>query len=531
MANLVLKAGPAPMPDPDLIPPKATAQCFGEVQAAGLVRLFEPFQQRRSASRRASGGARRLGRGGSRRARTRTTRNVAVRTALHSIPVRTAILLPQPVRDKIDRSHVDTSLRLLIVAAVPPRSPPSSRSPFRRLPLGSPLFFACSAVPCVVYALLARAGSWPSRPERSGRRAAPMPRLLIMALVLAAAFRVPLAVGPVGADNDMVRYIYDGRLQRLGYNPFEVVPGGSGGRRDAHRRNAARCRASRARTPYPAAAQLFFRLVVTIHESSRAMKMALVACDLLTICGPGRVAAVDAAIAVAGAALRLEPAGDPRGGAQRPHRRARRAVDRDLGVDAEHGPRHARGDRVRARRRDQAAADRAACRSSGSASGSRDAVVAALVLAALYFPFRSAGMLPLGAVPNVVAVIRFNGPLFKWLAIDCSTPQAAAAVARAGGLGVAAWMRCAAAGRRSGRVGLADGGVAGGRAGDLSVVPALLHAVPLHARDAAARRLDLFGAAGLRRLAPRRSSATGGSCRGWVDGASECIGSRSVQRC
>ena len=37
----------------------------------------------------------------------------------------------------------------------------------------------------------------------------------------------------------------------------------------------------------------------------------------------------------------------------------------------------------------------------------------ALVLAALYFPFRSAGILPLGAVPNVVARIRFNGPLFK----------------------------------------------------------------------------------------------------------------------
>jgi alpha-1,6-mannosyltransferase len=70
----------------------------------------------------------------------------------------------------------------------------------------------------------------------------------------------------------------------------------------------------------------------------------------------------------------------------------------------------------------------------------RDVVLAALLLAALYFPFRSAGTLPLGAVPNVVAFIRFNGPLFKGLAAAL-TPQGAAGVAVLAGLGVAAWMR------------------------------------------------------------------------------------------
>jgi hypothetical protein len=70
----------------------------------------------------------------------------------------------------------------------------------------------------------------------------------------------------------------------------------------------------------------------------------------------------------------------------------------------------------------------------------RDGVVAALVLAALYYPFRSAGMLPLGAVPNVVAYIRFNGPLFKWLALTFDA-QKAAAFALCAGLAVAAWMR------------------------------------------------------------------------------------------
>jgi hypothetical protein len=70
----------------------------------------------------------------------------------------------------------------------------------------------------------------------------------------------------------------------------------------------------------------------------------------------------------------------------------------------------------------------------------RDGAVAALALAALYFPFRSAGLLPLGAVPNVVQYIRFNGPIFKWLALQ-ATPQAAAGVALAAGLGLAVWMR------------------------------------------------------------------------------------------
>jgi alpha-1,6-mannosyltransferase len=70
----------------------------------------------------------------------------------------------------------------------------------------------------------------------------------------------------------------------------------------------------------------------------------------------------------------------------------------------------------------------------------RDGVVAGLVLLALYLPFSSAGAVPLGAVPNVVAFIRFNGPLFKGLAA-LTSPTGAAAIAVLSGLAVAAWMR------------------------------------------------------------------------------------------
>src|SRR4030095_6883892 len=109
-----------------------------------------------------------------------------------------------------------------------------------------------------------------------------LPRLLIVALLLAVAFRVPLAFSPVGPDNDMVRYVYDGRLQRLGYNPFTVIPSDPAVA-GTHTSLTRRIPSRNAATPYPAAAQLFFRLVVTISEAPRAMKVAMLACDLLTI--------------------------------------------------------------------------------------------------------------------------------------------------------------------------------------------------------------------------------------------------------
>src|SRR5512144_638721 len=82
-------------------------------------------------------------------------------------------------------------------------------------PLGSPLFFSMTAIAAVAYVLVLR-HVW-SGPDAPGR-------WLLLALAFAVAFRAPLALTPVGADNDMVRYLWDGRVQRLGYNPYLVVP-------------------------------------------------------------------------------------------------------------------------------------------------------------------------------------------------------------------------------------------------------------------------------------------------------------------
>ena len=91
-----------------------------------------------------------------------------------------------------------------------------------------------------------------------------------------------MAVAPVGPDSDMVRYQWDGRVQLLGYNPYAVLPADPS-MAHTHTDQTARMPSRRDRTPYPPAAQLFFRLVVMLSDSTLAMKLALVACDLLTI--------------------------------------------------------------------------------------------------------------------------------------------------------------------------------------------------------------------------------------------------------
>ena len=80
----------------------------------------------------------------------------------------------------------------------------------------------------------------------------------------------------------MVRYLWDGRVQTLGYNPYLVVPADPA-LAATHTAETRQMPSLGSRTPYPPGAQLFFRLVVSLHDSTRAMKVALVICDLLTM--------------------------------------------------------------------------------------------------------------------------------------------------------------------------------------------------------------------------------------------------------
>lgn len=139
--------------------------------------------------------------------------------------------------------------------------------------LGTPIFFLCAGAGVAAYvAVLA----WIWRTGGGHRR------LFLVAILFAIAFRVPLAVPAVNRDNDMIRYVWDGRVQKLGLNPYAVRPA-DGALAFTHTDETRDMPSARARTPYPPAAQLFFRLVVSLHDSSRAMKLALILCDLLTI--------------------------------------------------------------------------------------------------------------------------------------------------------------------------------------------------------------------------------------------------------
>src|SRR5258708_12234722 len=87
---------------------------------------------------------------------------------------------------------------------------------------------------------------------------------------------------PPGSDDDVHRYVWDGRVQRLGYNPYVVVPSDPalGG---LHTPETRTLNNPDVPSPYPAGAQLFFRAVTAIHESVFVLKVAFVVCDLAMV--------------------------------------------------------------------------------------------------------------------------------------------------------------------------------------------------------------------------------------------------------
>jgi hypothetical protein len=69
-----------------------------------------------------------------------------------------------------------------------------------------------------------------------------------------------------------------------------------------------------------------------------------------------------------------------------------------------------------------------------------DAVAALALGLALYLPFADGVRLPLGAVPGVVASVRFNGPVFRTIR-TIANPTVAAGCAVLVGVAVAFWAR------------------------------------------------------------------------------------------
>ena len=296
-------------------------------------------------------------------------------------------------------------------------------------PLGSPVFLACAGVAAAAYVLVL-ARTW--HEDRAPRT------LLFAALALAVVFRAPLLIPRAGFDSDMMRYVWDGRAQLLGYNPYLVLPADPSAAA-IHTDETREMPSARARTPYPPAAQLFFRLVVAMNDSSRVMRLALVACDLLTIAVLWRWLLVTGRLEWRVLAYAWNPL-------------VVLEVAHSGHIDALGALWIAASAYWLARRRTALASLAFVLAVATKVLPivllplywrrirARDALAGVILFALLYLPFMSGATLPFGGVTNVVANVRFNGPVFRWIAA-LTAPQVAAAAAVAVGCSIAAWAR------------------------------------------------------------------------------------------
>jgi alpha-1,6-mannosyltransferase len=139
--------------------------------------------------------------------------------------------------------------------------------------VGTPAYLITLAIAGVAYLLAIREFfSTPRFPRR----------VIVIGLAMAALWHLPFLLMPAGADDDVHRYVWDGRLQRLGYNPYVVVPNDQAFSA-LHTNETRHLNNPEVPSPYPASAQLFFRAVTAIHESAFAFKVAFVLCELAIV--------------------------------------------------------------------------------------------------------------------------------------------------------------------------------------------------------------------------------------------------------
>ncbi|HXY10000.1 MAG TPA: glycosyltransferase 87 family protein [Terriglobales bacterium] len=138
---------------------------------------------------------------------------------------------------------------------------------------GAPSFMLPLAVAGLAYLLAIREFfATPSFPRR----------VIMIGLVMAALWHLLFLLKPPGSDDDIHRYLWDGRAQRLGYNPYLAVPGDPA-LGAVHTPETRTLNHPDLPSPYPAGAELFFRAVTAIHESTFALKVAFVLCDLAVV--------------------------------------------------------------------------------------------------------------------------------------------------------------------------------------------------------------------------------------------------------
>jgi alpha-1,6-mannosyltransferase len=107
-------------------------------------------------------------------------------------------------------------------------------------------------------------------------------RAIAIGIALAAVWHLPFLFVPPRPSDDIHRYVWDGRVQRLGYNPYLLVPSDPAFAW-LHTPETRTLNNPEVPTPYPAGAELFFRAVTAVRESAFALKVAFVLCDFALI--------------------------------------------------------------------------------------------------------------------------------------------------------------------------------------------------------------------------------------------------------
>jgi len=107
---------------------------------------------------------------------------------------------------------------------------------------------------------------------------------LWLVLVVAVAMRLPLLVSPPFLSSDINRYVWDGRVQVAGINPYRYVPDDPAlaGLRDSPVYSHIN-RADYATTIYPPAAQVIFAAVGAVWQSVYAIKAVMVLFEALAV--------------------------------------------------------------------------------------------------------------------------------------------------------------------------------------------------------------------------------------------------------
>jgi hypothetical protein len=263
-------------------------------------------------------------------------------------------------------------------------------------------------------------------------------RVIYTGLALALLWHFQFLRMPSGPDDDIHRYVWDGRVQRLGYNPYLLVPGDPA-LAGLHTPETRTLNNPEVPSPYPPGAQLFFRAVTAIHESALAMKIAFLICNIgivfvlldvlrhtghgehwvlayawhpllaTEVVGSGHVDVLGVLFLLVSAAALLR------------RWRAVAAIAFVLAVAVKFLPivllpLYWKWVRL------------------------RDAALAAIVLVLLYLPFIDHGHIPIGSIGTYVQRFRFNDPIFATLE-RVATPQVVAGLALLIGVLAAVWMR------------------------------------------------------------------------------------------